>query len=287
MKQIAHTTLRYILSVVLLIGFCAAAQAAQLTGAIRINSDTTGTNTHSSAVSVTLQTNLNTGTITITNVPANLLVAVDASQKSRGAVEGTDYTSPGSTNAFTNKTFDSQATGNILKLLDYKDFIYLHKVDGVGCTSVTNNYTSGLSGLATYAGTGGTNANYAWFRVGIWPYDLDSGTTMKLRGIAIRVSGTDTASASFSVCYFSPASSAGFSPTDFTVGAGYVNFTTGTLTSPSADDTFYPADVTLTGWASGVTSGRPILIGIARDGGDSNNDSITLVSATVEYGRVQ
>lgn len=203
------------------------------------------------------------------------------------AVEGTDYVSPVSTNAFTNKTFDSQGTGNVLKFLDYKDFVYPHRVDGTGATIVTNDYTSALSGLATYAGTGGTNANYAFFRIGTIPLDLDTGTTMKLRNLAVRVSGTDTGSASFSVGYFSPASSSAYSPSDFTALSGFVTATTGTLTSPAANDIFYLSDITLTGWASGVTAGRPFLIGIARDGSDANNDSITIVGGTIEYGRTQ
>jgi hypothetical protein len=195
------------------------------------------------------------------------------------------YTTVGAT--LTDTTFDSQATGNVLKMIDYKDFVYPHKVDGTGATIVTNDYTSALSGLATYAGTGGTNANYAWYRIGTVPNDLDTATAMVLKALAIRVSGTDTASASFSICYFSPASSSAFSPSDFTAGSGYVTTTTGTLTSPAANDTFYLSDVTLTGWASGLTAGRPFIIGIARDGGDSNNDSITVLGATISYGRTQ
>jgi hypothetical protein len=275
------------IAAVFLIGFCAAGQAAQLTGAIRINSDTTGTNTHSSSVTLTGNTNGNFGSLVISNVPASLIVALDANQKTVGAVEGTAYASPASTNAFTNKTFDSQATGNILKFIDYKDFIYPHRVDGAGATILTNDYTSALSGLATHAGTGGTNVNYAIYRIGTVPLDLDSATTMKLRNLAFRVSGTDTGSGSFAVGYFSPSSSSAFSPSDFTALSGYVTFATGTLTSPVANDIFYFADVTLTGWASGLTAGRPLLIGIARDGSDANNDSITIVGGTIEFGRTQ
>jgi hypothetical protein len=42
-------------------------QAAQTPGAVRINTDTTGTNTKSSAVTITLQTNLNAGVVNATN----------------------------------------------------------------------------------------------------------------------------------------------------------------------------------------------------------------------------
>lgn len=192
-----------------------------------------------------------------------------------------------STNTVTNKTYDTGGTGNVFKMTGYVDFIYPHRVDGTGATIVTNSITSATNSLVMYAGTGGTNVNYAWFRIGTVPYDLDTSVTMTLKGLGFVVSNTDTASASFSICYFSPASSSVFNPADFTSGAGYVNFTTGTLTSPAAGDQFYFSDVTLTGWASGLTAGRPFIIGIARDGGDSNNDTISLTGGTVAFGRTQ
>jgi len=186
-----------------------------------------------------------------------------------------------------NKSIATAGSGgnNTLKFTDYKEFIYPHRIDGTGTTIVTNDYTSGLSGLTTHAGTGGTNANYAFYRIGLVPFDLDTGVTMVLTNLALRVSGTDTGSASFSIGYFSPASSSAYTPSDFTVLSGYVNFATGTLTSPVANDTFYVGNVTLTGWASGLTAGRPLIIGIARDGGDANNDSITILGGAILFGR--
>jgi hypothetical protein len=186
----------------------------------------------------------------------------------------------------TGATFDSQGSGNVLKLLDYKDLVYPSRFDGVGATGVTNDYTSGLWGLVTYNGTADTNGNYAVFRLGTVPYDLDTGTTMKLRGLSIRVSATDTDAAEFSIGLWSPASSSAYSPTDFTSFSTFINFDSGTLTSPAANDIFYFSDVTLTGWAAAVTAGRPFIIGIARRNG-ANDDSVTILSGTIEYGRSQ
>lgn len=216
-----------------------------------------------------------------------------ASGSVRGALSSADWTTfngkitATSTDTFQNKTLDSQATGNVLKFLDYKDFVYPARVDSVGATILTNDYSSSVWGLTTHAGTGGTNANYAIYRLGTVPLDLDTTVTMTLKNLAFLVSGTDANSASFSIGYFSPASSGAAAATGFTSLSGYVTFTSGSLTSPAAGDIFYMADVTLTGWASGLTAGRPFIIGIARDGTDANNDSITIVSGTIQYGRTQ
>lgn len=65
--------------------------AAVPVGGLRINFDTTGTNTTSARVTVTALTNLNTGAIVITNVGASKIVKTDAGSKSAAAVSGTDY----------------------------------------------------------------------------------------------------------------------------------------------------------------------------------------------------
>lgn len=174
-----------------------------------------------------------------------------------------------------------------LKMTDYLLFVYPGRVDGTGCTIATNDYTSSLWGLATYAGTGGTNANFATFKVGPVPADLDTGVTMILTNLALRVSGTDTGSASFTIGYFQPASSSAASPSDFTALSGYKTFTTGTLTSPVSGDVFYVSGVTLTGWAAALTPGRFLTLGIARNGSDANNDAISLLGGSLAYGRSQ
>lgn len=191
------------------------------------------------------------------------------------------------TATLTGKTYDAGGTGNVLKFTDYKDFIYPGRVDGSGATIVTNDYTSSVWGLASYAGSGDTNVNYAIYRIGTVPLDLDTSVAMTLKNLAVRVSGTDTDAANFSIALFSPASSSGQMPTDYNAMSTHITFNTGTLTSPAANDIFYFADVTLTGWAAAVTAGRPWIIGIARAGTDSNDDVVTVVGGTIEYGRTK
>lgn len=71
---------KYIVSslIVLLLG---TVQAAQLTGALRINTDTTGTNTKSSAITIPAQTNLLAGSVTVSNLTASALVGTDSGSK--------------------------------------------------------------------------------------------------------------------------------------------------------------------------------------------------------------
>lgn len=165
-------------------------------------------------------------------------------------------------------------------------FIYPHKVDSAGATIVTNDYSSGLSGLATFAGSGSTNANYAVYRVGFWPNYIDTSAPVILKNFSIRVSGTDTDAAEFSIGLFAPSSSATYTPSDSTAAATYINFDSGTLTSPAANDGFYTfGDVTLTGWGAALTAGRPIIIVIARRDGN-NDDSVTVLGGTIEVGKV-
>lgn len=202
------------------------------------------------------------------------------------AIEAVDVPTISSTHTLTGKTYDASGSGNVLKFTDYKDFVYPGKVDGTGCTITTNDYTSSLWGLAAYNGTSDTNANYAYFRIGTVPLDLDTGVEMTLRNLAIRVSATDTDAAQFSIAIWSPASSSAAAPTDFTSFSTFINFDSGTLSSPAAGDIFYCSDVTLTGFAAAVTAGRPFIIGIARRNG-SNDDTVAIVGGTVEYSRTK
>jgi hypothetical protein len=186
---------------------------------------------------------------------------------------------------FTGKTFDAAGTGNVLKLTDYKDFVYPGRVDGAGCITGTTN-TAGVWGLASYSGSADTNGNYAIFRIGIVPYDLDMSVAMTLKGLKLRVDGSDTDAAQFTIALYSAADSSAELPTDFTGCSNFINFDTGTLTSPGLNGGFTCADVTLTGWASALTAGRPFIIAIARRNG-SNDDIVSITSGTISYGRTQ
>lgn len=183
-------------------------------------------------------------------------------------------------------TLDTSQANFTFKMSDFKDFVYPARVDGVGCVINTNDYSSFLWGLADYSGSADTNGNYGIFRLGTVPYDLDTAIELTLRGVSIRVSGSDADAVEFTIAFWSPASSSGFTPTDFTSLSTFINFDSGALSSPAAQDVFYLSDVTLTGWAAGLTAGRPFVIGIARRDG-SNDDTVSILSGTIAYGRTQ
>jgi hypothetical protein len=172
-----------------------------------------------------------------------------------------------------------------IKFNERMPFVYPDRVDGTGCTAITNDYTSSLSGKATYASSAATNANYAIFLPDAFvPTYLDSSVAMTLL-VAFRIASTDTTSETFTVGYYSPASGSVFASTDYTGLSGYISFTTGTLTSAAANKVYY-VTVTLTGWAAALTPDRLFKIGIARAGA-ANANAITIVGGALTYGRTQ
>jgi hypothetical protein len=203
----------------------------------------------------------------------------------RVAVEGVNLVGTSTTDTLTNKEFDAGATGNTLKFTDYKDFVYPSRVDGTGCIIGTTN-TANVWGLASYNGTADTNANYAIYRIGTVPIDLDTSVAMTLKGLWIRVDGSDTDAAQFTIALYNPTSSSAGLPTDFTGFSTFINFDSGTLTTPALGDGFSVADVTLTGWAAALTAGEPFIIAIARRNG-SNDDIVSISNGTIEYGRTK
>jgi hypothetical protein len=208
----------------------------------------------------------------------------DAELEALDGLTGTIATST-STTTFTGKTIDASASGNVLKFTDYQQFIYPSRVDGTGCIIGTTN-TANVWGLASYSGSADTNGNYAIFRIGTVPYDLDTGVAMTLKGLSIRVDGSDTDAAEFTIALYSPSSSGAGSPSDFTACSTFINFDTGALTSPALGDTFFCSDVTLTGWPAALTPGRPWIIAIARRNG-SNDDIVSITAGAIEYGRTK
>jgi hypothetical protein len=186
------------------------------------------------------------------------------------------------TDTLSNKTIDDSS--NTILITDYIPFVFPTSVDGTGCTITTNSYISFQSGKATYAGSGSTNANYAFFDLGPVPRNLSTSTEWILRDLAIRVAGTDTDEVTFTIGFFCPASSAAASPTDYTSLSSYISVASGALTTPAAGDGFYIDNVTLTGWAAGVTEGRRLVIGIARLD-STNDDSIVIGGGQIQIKR--
>lgn len=189
-----------------------------------------------------------------------------------------------STNTLTGKTFDASGTGNVLKFNDRMPFVGPWRVDGTGCVMGTTN-TSSYNGLAIYASSASTNANYAVFVPdAIVPTDLDSGVTMTAK-LGFAIVSTDTTSETFTIGYYQPASGSVFATTDYTGFSGYISFTTGTLTGAAANKIYY-VTVTLTGWAAALTADRHLRVGIARAGA-ANANQIVLVEGCITYGRSQ
>jgi hypothetical protein len=100
------------------------------------------------------------------------------------------------------------------------------------------------------------------------------------------VDGSDTDAAQFTIALYNPTSSSAGLPTDFTGFSTFINFDSGTLTTPALGDGFSVADVTLTGWAAALTAGEPFIIAIARRNG-SNDDIVSISNGTIEYGRTK
>jgi hypothetical protein len=199
----------------------------------------------------------------------------------------TELTAYGSdTVTFSNKTVDEAA--NVISWTEYLPFVYPAAIDGTGTTIVTNNYTSLASGLASFNGTGDTNANYAWYYLGVIPRDQSAAVEMTLTDLNISVSGTDTDAVRFDIAFYQPLSSSAAFPTSWASANTPIELTTGALTTPAANDHFSINNVTLTGWTGTITAqpGRPLIVGIARVNG-ANDDTVTITSGMLSFKRTK
>jgi hypothetical protein len=241
---------------------------------LAILTDETGTGSLVFGTSPTLTTpNIGNADTTLSRSAAGILAA-----------EGVDIPTISSTHTLSNKTIDE--SNNTIAWTEYLSFVYPAAIDGTGTTIITNNYSSLSSGLVTFNGTGETNANYAWFYVGVVPRDFDSGTAWTLTDLNISVSGTDTDAVQFDIAFYQPSSSGAAYPTSWSSASTPIRMTTGTLTSPAANDAFFINSQTLTGWAGTLTAGRPLIIGIARVN-NANDDSVTVTSGMLSFKRTK
>jgi hypothetical protein len=241
---------------------------------ISVGDDTISYGNIITAAAATVTSTTIGSTITLVGASSSSWVATVA-----GLIGDFDPIATSSTNTFTNKTID--VANNTLKFYNRMDFVYPSRVDGVGTTILTNDYTSSLWGLATMEGSGSTNANYAMFRLGFAPLYLDTTQDMTL-DLVFRVSGSDTDAVEFSIGMFSPVASSIYAPSDFTALSNFVNFDSGVLSSPAANDTFHVLGVTLTGWSAPTLISRSLIIGIARRDG-SNDDQVTILGGRIRY----
>jgi hypothetical protein len=188
---------------------------------------------------------------------------------------------------FTGKTFDTQATGNTLKWIDYDKWVFPQLADEAGAIITTNNAASELNGHATFSGSGATNANwvvYEW----VVPDDIDTSVDLKVARFKFTTAGTSTSSATFNIGMQDMADSADQETISLANFSNWVAMATGTLTSPAAKDGFTLSAITLTSWKSNLTAGHTVHIMVCRDGaGDANNDAMTDKFLVISYGRTQ
>lgn len=177
----------------------------------------------------------------------------------------TPVATAGSTNTFTNKSFDAAGTGNTLTQIRSLKLQYPRRIDGAGCTySNTNDYTATLFMVPRFSATGATNANWAqWaFRV---PADLDTAVDLTA-SLTVQLAGADTALATYIVGMVSIANSSAGAGTP----ANYVTLTIPADGSGGSGDIESVNGVTLTGWRSNMTANQWLLVQLQRDGGDAS-----------------
>jgi hypothetical protein len=217
----------------------------------------------------------------VTNVAASsgLVLATGAA-----ASAGTDYTSPSSTEAFTNKTLDAAGTGNVLKQTRYMNLMRPDWGDGTGAVPQTNSFVA--SGLMhyTFSGNAETNANYVVYET-IVPPDIDTSVAMTAT-FAFLSGGTDADTVTFHIAYGLGVVGSTYPVAVANIATSPLAFAAVTPTTPAAGDYQTTAALTLTGWAASMTAGTPLLISVRRLQ-DSNDDSQRDVFLRIAYGSTQ
>lgn len=195
------------------------------------------------------------------------------------ATAGTDYTTPSSSETFTNKTLDANGTGNTLKGYGYITFTKPHnRGSATGAAGTTE--TSILYGVPSFADDVETN-NYVDY-IGEVPRDLDTAVDL-VAYFKFRLGGADTGDHSYKISMIDVADSgtAAGTPGD-SITLGY------TADGSGADGDVETATGTLTDWKTNATAGSFWLIRVTRDGDDATNDTSTVDSypleLTIRYG---
>ncbi len=126
--------------------------------ATALASDPTDCSTNQFAIGINASGTANCTTLTATVVKM-------ASGVASAATAGTDYVSPSSTEALTNKTLDAEGTGNVLTRPDYLAFV------AANCqgTSAFTAFATPVANAPAATCVTGTNSNYATL-------DFDAGT---------------------------------------------------------------------------------------------------------------
>lgn len=176
--------------------------------------------------------------------------------------------------AFTGKTYDAGATGNVLKYTDDAQFFCPEWSDGAGAVIVT---TAGPGvGHATFSGTAAKTVNYVIYRW-IVPKYFDTAAAMTCVFNQM-LTATDTAKQAYEISMADVTSSASSVAPTFS-NAIPINFPVDA--SGAANDLEQSPETTLTSWAPSLTAGHIVLIKMARVGDDGTNDTSSVASEDV------
>lgn len=195
------------------------------------------------------------------------------------ATAGTDYTSPSSTETFSNKTFDAANTGNVLK---FKSYIYIKSFDLINGLTVpnTNDLTAATFMKPVFSNSADEAANYFEVYLQV-PDDIDTSVEPRAK-LTFRLNGADTGTQRYVLSMANPAASGAFAGT---VGTA-INMDFAGDASGANNDVEQVGYTTLTGWGAALTAGRHWVLRLARDG-NATQDGSTVDSMfsvlTIEY----
>lgn len=187
------------------------------------------------------------------------------------------------TQTLTNKTFDANGTGNVLKGYSYIQIPgSAYKLYGSSVTAPSTTATAWLYNLPKFSNSADKANNYVDFMFAV-PPDIDTAVDLTAT-LSIQLGGADTGDHAYILSMCNPAASAAAACTPGTpISLSYSADDTG-----ADGDIEYTAETTLTDWKSNVTAGRMIRVRIERDGDDGTNDASTVDSyplmLSIKYG---
>lgn len=171
----------------------------------------------------------------------------------------------------TNKTFDANGTGNVMKWIEEVQLVHPHQVDGTGATFNTTN--GATYGHATFSNSTDQATNYVLYRFGV-PYDFDANTDLAA-SFSFRLGGADTGKHRYVISMADVTDSGGADSPTF---SNAINLDFAGDASGASGDRENIAYTTLTSWRTSLTAGHTFVIKLARDGDDATNDTSTVNS---------